>query len=263
MLLAPQHYSSLDAPTAMKLAAKSYETKFGIQFSSITYFEEELLSILHQRGAPEEIERSVTIGSNQNIEILKEIRILTNVANTPNISSVHRAQYRSALESVYRMLPNQPDHILDRQGVLCVGIEREGRILAESMGWMSRPDAIRPEAKRIPYKHGLLVGVSAIPPLGKYSECVIIDGAIASGATLVAVMVELSKATSVFHIFSVHSTAEGLRAILRCAATAGLTVNINVGCVSDGINDHFYAIDPGDPTGNRVMVGDLGDTISG
>jgi hypothetical protein len=63
-----------------------------------------------------------------------------------------------------------------------------------------------------------------------------------------------------FSIYSAHATLEGLRAIGRYATTEGLGLQIVVGHATSGLNVHFYAVLPGDPS--KLMVGDLGDTIS-
>jgi uracil phosphoribosyltransferase len=92
-----------------------------------------------------------------------------------------------------------------------------------------------------------------------YDRVEIIDGAIASGATLMTVMECMTASTRVFDIYSVHATAEGLRALSSFARIRKLDLTMFIGHVTAGLNDHFYAIDSG---GSRLVVGDLGDTIS-
>lgn len=105
-----------------------------------------------------------------------------------------------------------------------------------------------------------MVGVSGLRPVDLVSQCLVIDGAIASGATTIAIMELLRSATSSFRIFSVHATYEGLRAIQRYAVHAGLDLAPIVGHATAGLNPKYYAIDPEDKS--RVVVGDLGETIS-
>jgi uracil phosphoribosyltransferase len=87
----------------------------------------------------------------------------------------------------------------------------------------------------------------------------IVDGAIASGSTVMAIIDRLQRIAPEFHIFSVHATYEGVWAISSLAASCGVKVAITVGHATAGLNDHFYAVDS---TG-RQQVGDLGDTICG
>src|SRR5262249_10651778 len=106
---------------------------------------------------------------------------------------------------------------------------------------------------------GLLVGVTGLDISRLYEGCTIIDGAIASGATLITMMHGLKPVTPRFHVFSVHATVQGLRAILRYALDERIDVRFSVGHVTSGLNDHFYAVLPDQPS--KVVVGDLGDTI--
>jgi uracil phosphoribosyltransferase len=120
---------------------------------------------------------------------------------------------------------------------------------------------MRPHAKRIPFKGGLIVGLTGFQlPQPNNDRCIIVDGAIASGATLMAIIGNLRSVTSTFYIYSVHSAYEGLRAILRYGQSIGVDIQITVGHATVGINKKFYAIDANNP--KRVVVGDLGDTIS-
>ena len=186
--------------------------------------------------------------------------ILTEVANSSPITRKQRVAYYEALTNIYRNLPNDPVEACRDANTLCVGIEREGRMLAEAIGCLPEGRGLRPHAKRVPFEGGLEIGIKGIPELPQYTNCVIIDGAIASGATLIAVMSSLRKAASSFRIYSAHATREGLRAISRYSSLEGLDVDITVGHATSGINDHFYATFPDAP--DKVVVGDLGDTIS-
>jgi hypothetical protein len=161
---------------------------------------------------------------------------------------------------MYSQLPMRPDLMCADGRTFCVGVEREGGILAERMGWLPPGRSLRIHAKRIGHEGGLIVGLSGCPSLAEYNCCVIIDGAIASGATMIAVMEQLRSFVSTFRIFTVHASIEGLRGLVRYAAEAGIDLVVVAAHATEGMNAKFYAIDPNDP--GRVMVGDLGDTIS-
>ena len=143
---------------------------------------------------------------------------------------------------------------------LCVGIAREGRILAKALDCLPSDRSLTPSGKRIPFNGGLLIGFrNAEPPSQEYRQCLIIDGAIASGATLMAMMWLLQHTVKSFTIFSVHGPCEGLRAIVMFAHELGLHVSIAVGHATAGLNNKYYAINPADGT---LILGDIGDTIS-
>jgi orotate phosphoribosyltransferase-like protein len=157
-------------------------------------------------------------------------------------------------------LPFQPTLYKDDPDTLFVGIQREGYQLAQSMGCMPEGHSIAPHAKRIHFEDGLLVGLTGISALSSFRRCVLIDGAIATGSTLIAILEQLKSSAGSFYICSAHATVEGIQAILRYAERAGLDLKIVVGHATRGLNDHFYATLPSDP--GKLVVGDLGDTIS-
>ncbi|HEX8163565.1 MAG TPA: hypothetical protein VF538_16970 [Pyrinomonadaceae bacterium] len=259
--LRPIHYLRSEAPTEMLVAAEKYERKFGIRFDSLTYFSKELFDTLHRKeGDVTKVPDSVTIASQSDETILDDMEALGQVANSESVSLHQRERYFSALKSIYGKLPSRPDLAAQDESTLFVGIEREGRILAEAMGWLPATHNLHPDAKRVAYDEGLLIGLGEFPPLRTYSRCFIIDGAIASGATIITVIEKLRALTPSFHIYSVHSPYEGLHAITRYGRSEGIDVSISVGHATTGINAKFYAVDPSDPA--RVVVGDLGDTIN-
>ena len=93
-----------------------------------------------------------------------------------------------------------------------------------------------------------------------YESCVLIDGAIASGITVIALMAKLSKTISHFEILSVHGTIEGIRAILRCADQLNVNISVKVGHLSGVLNSEYYAVSADGQS--TLQVGDLGDTIA-
>jgi hypothetical protein len=259
--LRPAHYLLSEAPRDMVIAAKKYEERFHIEFASLTYFSRSLLDELHQPANGLTLAPSrVTIASHADKTILEDIEILSQIANHTQPTIPMRKSYFSALKSIYSKLPARPDEDSRDEHTLCVGIEREGRILAESMHWLPPSHSLNPHAKRIPYEDGLVIGLNEFPLLPPYTSCIIIDGAIASGTTIISVIEKLRSVTSCFYIYSVHSTYEGIRAITRYCLSARLKLKITVGHATSGISNKFYAVDP--TSTKRLVVGDLGDTIS-
>ena len=256
-----QNYPRNDAPKELLIAAESYERRFEITFQSFTVFPEGLLHELHRaHGDPDAVPDSVTVASHSDATIVEDIEVLYGVANASSIDRPQREQYFAALKRVYRKLPSSPGVFCLQSDALCVGIERDGRILAESMAWLPPEHSVHPDMKRIPYQGGLAVGVVNPPSPGGCVRCAVVDGAIASGATIITLIEYLRSTISDFFIYSVHSSTEGVRAIARYSQAVGVGATITVGHVTTGINKKFYAIDPDDET--KVVVGDLGDTIS-
>jgi len=260
--LRPHSYDRGDAPPEMLLAAEKYESRFSTSFDSLTFFSEGLLAALHNTsGDISDVPSNVVIASLSDHSILDQMRVLSTIANVGEPSTDQRAQYFATLKSIYRKLPTRPDVATQDEQTLFIGIEREGRILAESLGWLPTTHSFHPDAKRIPFEQGLLVGLSRVPDLRNYETAYIIDGAIASGATIISVVEKIRRHTSSVNIFSVHSPYEGLHSLTRYARSERLDLRITVGHATAGINKKFYATDPADPA--RLVVGDLGDTISG
>jgi hypothetical protein len=259
---APFRYARVQAPPEMQQAAAACEVRFGIDFETLSYFPRDLLRELHGLAGPASLPSGVTVASHTDPGLLELMGVLTRIANLPSLERAHREGYRRALLEVYRRLTVRPEWALDKDAVLYLAPEREGRILAEALGWLPPGHSLHPHAKRIPLGHGLLVGTSRLEleALGGYSRCILVDGAIASGATLVTLMDLLRPAVSSFSIYSVHGAPEGIRAIVRSADRAGVEVTLSVGHVSGELNGKLYAMEEG--AAHRFVVGDLGDIIS-
>jgi hypothetical protein len=188
------------------------------------------------------------------------MQLLADVANNESPTRSEREAYFASLKRIYSRLPPPSRGGSSDQTALFVGVEREGRILAEAIDCLPAGHSIHPHTKRVPLGDGLEIGIAGIPPLSAYSHAVIIDGAIASGATLIAVISKLRSAAPSFEVRSAHAAWEGLRAIVRYCEGVGVRIQIVVGHATAGLNCHFYAIQENDPS--SVVVGDLGDTIS-
>jgi hypothetical protein len=253
-------YARAEASPEMLSAAIPFERRFSIEFGTLTYFSKHALSQLHREDPQRTLANSIQVASSHEPSIVRDIDVLTDVANGRPAHDL-QVKYFESLISIYSKLPAQLTTYAADPRTLMVGIEREGRIIAEALGCLPESHSLRPHAKRIWFEDGLLVGFTGLGPIPAYKDAVVIDGAIASGATIIALLEHLRAVTSAFHVLSAHATAEGLRAISRYAEATGLLVKITVGHVTEGLNDHFYATLPRDP--RLVVVGDLGDTISG
>lgn len=249
-----ERYAFSAAPPSMRMAAESFQSRYGIAFETLTYFPKQVLAALHAKGTADDVRTAVVIASESDPEILTEIMSLTRVANESDPTLADRAAYFASLQNVYRRL--QPSMAGD--DLLVVAPEREGRILAERLGWLRPHRDLAPHAKRIPYEHGLLVGISECEPLRMARRLAFVDGAIASGATMIALLELLGSPDTPVDIYSVHAATEGLRAIAHFADASGLTVRMHVGHATEGLSPKYYAISR--PSG-RLIVGDLGDMI--
>lgn len=253
-------YLRAEASVEMQTAAKEFEQRFSIQFSTLTHFPKSTLASLHHVALSElEMPETVRVISREDPSVLAEVQILTETANALQTSIDDRSRYFDALKRIYRKLLRDPDCNREDPNMLFVGVEREGRLIAESMDCMPEGHSIRPHAKRIWFDDGLLVGFTDIPLLPTFGSCVVIDGAIASGSTLIALMTHLHPVVNSFRIFTAHATIQGLHALTHFADATGLDVRIVIGHATSGLNAHYYAIVEDNP--GLVVVGDLGDTI--
>jgi hypothetical protein len=258
-----QQYQRSEASSEMIAAGEPLENRFGIRFENFTVFPKDGLDTLHRPDPGEDLSGSVTIVSVTNPSIVEDVRVLSEIANSPpaaELSTGERRRYYESLMAIYKKLPFNYREASKDSKTLFVGIEREGRILAEAMGCLPIGHSLRPNTKRVLFEDGLEIGITGIPELPTYSRAIIIDGAIASGATLIAIIEKLRRYMPSFSIHSAHATWEGIRAICRYCSAEGIDVHVLVGHATAGLNEHFYAIQADNP--ERVVVGDLGDTIS-
>lgn len=249
-----------EASPEMNEAVLAMENLFHVQFDTLAYFPREALNRLHGVAGNGELHPGMCIASKQDLRLLPLVEDLTRLVNQPALRTVDRERYLADLLKIYQYMGFDPKKELNTPGTLVIGIEREGRILAERMGCLYPGRSLRPQAKRIHFDGGLVVGLGAIGKPAGFSRCVIIDGAIASGTTQITLMEHLRDLVSHFTIYSAHATIEGLRAIGRYARSFNIDFSLTVGHATPGLNDHFYAVTAGDPA--RLVVGDLGDTIS-
>lgn len=244
-------------PLPMQRAAAAFEQRFAVAFDTLTYLPAEWLAAIHARGGDEDALMARVHVRPDGDDVRHDAAILARVANERRPSHEARATYRDALLRMYGAIGAGIDADGDH---FVVAPEREGRMLAERLGWIRAGRDATPHAKRIPYEHGLLIGVSATGIVPDTGRLVIVDGAIASGGTIIAILQQFARPGVPVSILSVHAAREGLRAILRHAQEQSLDVRIDAGFVTEGLSPKFYAVDA---ASGALVVGDLGDTICG
>jgi uracil phosphoribosyltransferase len=133
-------------------------------------------------------------------------------------------------------------------------------LLARELGWLSS-DAFTPHMKRIPMHDNLAIGVEFLPTRSERGHCCrIVDGAIASGATVITLMEMFSSLAGKFEIYTVHCTEESVNALTRYGRLLHRDVIIFAGFVGGVLNSKFYAVEADNPS--ILLVGDVGDTIA-
>jgi hypothetical protein len=243
-------------------ALTEYENRFAVQFTRYAVFPKEFLTRLHETSTGLSAgDIQVRIASRENRSLLNHFDVFLSVANSDSPTLEDRSQYLRSLDAVYgALLPGPAIHIND-PSVLFVAPEREGRILAQRAGWLPPGHALHPDIKRIPFEGGLIVGLNDLTVNQPFRRAELIDGAIASGATLMAMMEALRPWVQVFDIYSIHATFEAINGLVAFARIRNLELALQVGHATAGLNQKFYAV-TADSNGKRVVVGDLGDTIS-
>ena len=247
-----------DAPPGMQAVAGQYQKKFDTAFRTLTHVPAATLRWLHAEDG--EVPRArVLVASTRDSAVRNAMGVLGYIANQAEPSVEERRTYFEMLQTIYGRLPQRPQDLAAQEDTLCLGPQREGRILASALGCLPAGRHLIPSAKRMAYEGGLLVGLDfdVVAP-GRYRRCVIIDGAIASGVTLMALMHRLRPSIRAFHVFSAHATQSSLRALARFGAWIGVEMDVVVGHVSGRLNEKYYAVEDD----GRLVVGDLGDMIS-
>ncbi|MFE9635317.1 hypothetical protein [Streptomyces sp. NPDC006463] len=242
-------------PDAVRTVER-YEEQYGSRFHQLVHFDRQVLKDLHAPGA---LPDTVRIASDTRLDVVERMATVTSVANLPEQRHADRDRYLRALLDIYAMLPVQAADAASVPGATVLAPEREGRILAELLGVMPDGRCWAPQAKRMPVDGGLLVGVDEQLPAAA-DRLVIVDGVVASGVTLMAMMRLAAVPGAVVDVFTCHATEEGALALARCAQALGLSLTLHVGHVSGMLNDKYYSVDPGAPA--TLLLGDIGDTIS-
>jgi hypothetical protein len=251
-----------EAPVDVRMAVASYETRHSAQFATATIFESSFLARLHGPLTATEDASSVpvrTVAAN-NRDVARAMDTLTHVANVPGKDMASRRSYLAALHVLFQALPVDSRQLASLPSTLCVAPEREGRQLASSLGYLALNRSLTPNAKRIPYPGGLLVALTTCCPIVATSECLIVDGVIATGATIITIIDHLRVGIERFRVVCAHSTPAGVRALQRYALDTGVEIEIHAAIVSGTLNTKYYATDATNP--DVVLLGDVGDTIT-
>lgn len=254
------HWLRDDAPASLAAASEKYERRFALRFHTLSFFPLNTLADLHRSSAEgSTLPPEAQIASDIDPSILTDIEILTEVANLAQPAVADRQRYLACLIGTYRKLGILWGQYVDCKDSLYVAPEREGRILAELLGWLPSHRSLQPNMKRLAWNEGIAVGTDQIIISDRFSRCVIIDGAIASGCTVIALMHHLVAFVREFVVFSAHSTPSGLFAVSRFARTIERPVKLITGHCSGELNSSHYAVDE---KSAKLIVGDLGDTIA-
>lgn len=258
-----KQYEKSDFSNELRVAAHWFEEKYLLEggFDSITHFSGSDLASLHapDAGLDQRLFGPGFVASPAFERIRSAASVLAEVANGEVPTIDDRRRYQSALVEIYGHLDLSLEADLTDPDVLFVGVEREGRQLAQLLHWLPDGHFVTPHAKRMPFgDDGLLVGIKGLRLDRTFRKAVIIDGAIASGATVIAIadLIRRQTGCSAIQVASAHATTQGLRAAIRYSDATGIDLQIAVGFSTDGLSDTFYAMQ-----GDREVVGDLGNTI--
>jgi uracil phosphoribosyltransferase len=248
--------SEVDHETRGRIA--EFEARYDTPFDHFVQFDRALLASLH---LPIHLPASVSVAAHGDPTVLDNMAHLTRIANMPEQSPGDQADYLDALVGIYGSLAVDVRQATADTDTCVVAPQREGRLLAERLGCLPRPrQGWTPQAKRISTPHGLLVALDSALPSDNADTVVLIDGVVATGVTLMAIMQLCVAPNTDVHLFTCHSTPEGAAALVRFAAGLGARFSMHVGDVSGVLNDKFYAVS--DMQSGQLILGDVGDTIS-
>jgi hypothetical protein len=244
--------SALDA--TLNPTVERYEQTFGVGFELVAHFDADLLHDLHVDGpGPARLQ----VASSNDTRALACIERITDIANRSQTDD-DRREYLRMLEDIYATFLTDPAAAAG-EADLVISPRREGLLLADRIGCTPNPRVWAPHQKRMGIDDGMLVGIDGAPDHAVGGRIVAIDGAIASGVTLMAALQLAARPGATVEVFSCHGTAAGIAAVDRYADRLGVTASFHVGHISGQLNDHYYAVDP--PDSGRVVLGDIGDTI--
>ena len=176
------------------LAASRFEERFAITFEAFAVFSsawlEELYSHASERAAAPAEEKQLVVQPGNHM--LSEISAL---ANKQSPTMQDRKRYLDTFLDIYRGM-----QLADFGcGSITAAPKREGLLLARELSKLPS-DVFAPHLKRIPWESGLAIGIEYLPILRAKRSCQIIDGAVASGATVLALMEMLTPLVDEFKI---------------------------------------------------------------
>jgi putative hydrolase of HD superfamily len=255
--------ASHQAETALRDKLRTIELANGITLPTLVSFDHDCLGALHHHPFRGDATASrVEIASWGDTAIAPSIRRLGAIARQPRHDSADRAAYRTILLDIYRALPLEVEALVGAGDTLVVAPRREGYLLAHDLDWLPQGRHIAPHAKRFKHDGGMVVGHDLVTPAQDYNCCVLVDGAIASGVSLMAMMIELAPRVRRFVVLTVHATGVAINALRHLAAQLERPLELYAGDVSGELNEAYYAVVP-ESSPPQVVVGDLGDMIAG
>lgn len=251
-----------DVPEDMEEIVKEFETRYEKPFSTLTEFPENVLNTLHDMNDTFDpdagVTTTVTINSTTQPHIQSAIQTMGRIANADTVTKSDNIAFYGAVKDIYAAGGKQMQALAQDSSTLCLGPEREGRIIAEAFDCLPEDRSVRPHAKRMPYKSGIVVGLGLRKPDKTFKRCLIIDGAIASGSTIMSIIEALKTDIKIFHIHAAHCTQSSIKALFSYADYADVELHLNVGHVSGTLNEKRYAL----YEDGSLVIGDLGDLIS-
>ncbi len=251
------------AEPALRDKLQAMESAYDIVLPTVISFDHAALQTLHFRPARAGHHASrVDVASWGDTRIAPQIRRLGELARQPQHSQSDRLAYKEILLSIYRALPADMAEWVADPGTLVVAPRREGYLLAEALDWLPPGRFLAPHAKRFKHAGGMVVGFDLVPPPARYRRCVLVDGAMASGVSLMAMMIELAPKVDQFVVLTVHTTGMAINALRHLAAQLQRPLTIHAGDVGGELSDKFYAVVP-ETSPPVLLVGDLGDMIAG
>lgn len=264
-----------DLTATQRQDVDKYHERHGIDMERFAVFSREKFESILHKGPDEEApgykEMILAEEADHADAVVPHYEVFRRIANLERpLTTRERQEYLDSLLAIYRLMSDSgcgPERFLDDEQALFVGPEREGCILAKQMGWNPDPPVRfkNPDAKRIPNgDDGLIVGLNDLDLGGRpFQRAILIDGAIASGATLIAVMKSLRETIGEFYIYCIHTTRQALNAVKSYSARHNLAIHVVAGKVTTSLSSKYYANYWDEDEGRmRYEVGDLGDTIA-
>jgi hypothetical protein len=243
-------------PAQVLQSAIEIERRFGVSFQIFANFDHRWLKQIYSSDSENRIHDAVSQGVLHLKGDASQLNKLETIANRTSLTQRERQEYLATFLSLLSDMPFEASSA----NLLAVAPAREGMLLAQNLGW-SAGNLFSPHIKRITRYPDLAIGVEHLPrALSSAQRCRIIDGAIASGATVLTIMEIYSNVVEAFDIFTVHCTPDAMSALLNYARLLRKNITIYAAFVSGRLNDHFYAVSDNNPY--SLLVGDVGDIIS-
>jgi hypothetical protein len=244
-------------PERLRASVEACAERFNTEFTTVYEFSRIVLEEATSRAR--QSFDNVHLPSKPWSTIDLNIATISRLANSSTgLSLEDRNAYLAAILQIYSFLDVKT---AASNAALIIAPKREGTIIAQRLGLMNGPaQLLTPEAKRIHCHDGLLVGLQC-PAIVRHGNCVVVDGAIASGATISALMHHLHSQVDAFFVYCAHATAQGLALLVQAGEKLGKPIEIHAGMVSGTLDEHFYARNDNSQN-SPLVLGDIGDTIA-